>query len=191
MSVTNNSLTENSKLHIQEMLLTPQISESVYSDVKKGKTYKLTRIRSDGSIYLGETSYDWWNSLFNLSREIPFETFCMRVFAAIAQMAGAEGSDIQKVIVRGLSKDMLTSLIATKDVNIVVDRLFDTLRFALSSSPMASKGTPLRQGESTENVLKKIKFSGGGSVPVYDSNGDVLLHIQLKPVGYTVRHVDD
>ena len=62
MSVTSNCITENSKLHIQEMLLTPQISETVYSDVKKGKTYKLTRIRNDGSIYLGETSYERWNN---------------------------------------------------------------------------------------------------------------------------------
>nr|DAH49668.1 MAG TPA: hypothetical protein [Caudoviricetes sp.] len=35
MSVTSNCITENSKLHIQEMLLTPQISETVYSDVNE------------------------------------------------------------------------------------------------------------------------------------------------------------
>lgn len=190
MSVTSNCITENSKLHIQEMLLTPQISETVYSDVKKGKTYKLTRIRNDGSIYLGETSYEWWNNLFNLSKEISFETFCMRVYEAIAQMAGAEGSDTKKTIMRGLNKDILTALIATKDVNIVVDRLFDTLRFAIESSPMASKGTPLRR-ESAEDILSKLKFTGGADLPVYDSRGDILVTLYMEPTGYKVRHVDD
>lgn len=190
MSVTSNCITENSKLHIQEMLLTPQISETVYSDVKKGKTYKLTRIRNDGSIYLGETSYEWWNNLFNLSKEISFETFCMRVYEAIAQMAGAEGSDTQKTIMRGLNKDILTALIATKDVNIVVDRLFDTLRFAIESSPMASKGTPLRR-ESAEDILNKLKFTGGADLPLYDSRGDILVTLYMEPTGYKVRHVDD
>lgn len=190
MSVTSNCITENSKLHIQEMLLTPQISETVYSDVKKGKTYKLTRIRNDGSIYLGETSCEWWNNLFNLSKEISFETFCMRVYEAIAQMAGAEGSDTQKTIMRGLNKDILTALIATKDVNIVVDRLFDTLRFAIESSPMASKGTPLRR-ESAEDILSRLKFTGGADLPVYDSRGDILVTLYMEPTGYKVRHVDD
>lgn len=190
MSMTSNCITENSKLHIQEMLLTPQISETVYSDVKKGKTYKLTRIRNDGSIYLGETSYEWWNNMFNLSKEISFETFCMRVYEAIAQMAGAEGSDTQKTIMRGLNKDILTALIATKDVNIVVDRLFDTLRFAIESSPMASKGTPLRR-ESAEDILNKLKFTGGADLPVYDSRGDILVTLYMEPTGYKVRHVDD
>lgn len=190
MSVISNCITENSKLHIQEMLLTPQISETVYSDVKKGKTYKLTRIRNDGSIYLGETSYEWWNNLFNLSKEISFETFCMRVYEAIAQMAGAEGSDTQKTIMRGLNKDILTAMIATKDVNIVVDRLFDTLRFAIESSPMASKGTPLRR-ESAEDILSKLKFTGGADLPVYDSRGDILVTLYMEPTGYKVRHVDD
>lgn len=190
MSMTSNCITENSKLHIQEMLLTPQISETVYSDVKKGKTYKLTRIRNDGSIYLGETSYEWWNNLFNLSKEISFETFCMRVYEAVAQMAGAEGSDTQKTIMRGLNKDILTALIATKDVNIVVDRLFDTLRFAIESSPMASKGTPLRR-ESAEDILSKLKFTGGADLPVYDSRGDILVTLYMEPTGYKVRHVDD
>ena len=67
------SLTPNSKLHIREMLLTPQISESVYADVQKGKTYKCTEIQDDGTIYLGETSYKWINTLFRLEKETSFE----------------------------------------------------------------------------------------------------------------------
>lgn len=114
----------------------------------------------------------------------------MRVYEAIAQMAGAEGSDTQKTIMRGLNKDILTALIATKDVNIVVDRLFDTLRFAIEFSPMASKGTPLRR-ESAEDILSKLKFTGGADLPVYDSRGDILVTLYMEPTGYKVRHVDD
>lgn len=175
-------LTPNSKLHIREMLLTPQISESVYADVRKGKTYKLTTIQDDGSIYLGETSYKWVNTLFRLDKEIAFETFVMRVFGAIAQMAGTETKDVKKIVVNGLSKDILTSLIATKDINIVIDRLFDTLRFALRTSPMSSKGTPM----SSQDKELNIRFEGGAGIPVRDSLGRILLRINLKPESYTV-----
>ena len=175
------SLTPNSKLHIREMLLTPQISESVYADVRKGKTYKLTEIQDDGTIYLGETSYKWVNTLFRLDKEISFESFVMRVFSAIATMAGAEEKNVKKVVVNGLSKEILVSLIATKDINVVVDRLFDTLRFALKTSPMASKGTP----SSSEKHID-FKFEGGAGIPVYDSVGRVLLKVNLKPDSYTI-----
>lgn len=39
------SLTPNSKLHIREMLLTPQISESVYADVQRVKPINVQRSR--------------------------------------------------------------------------------------------------------------------------------------------------
>ena len=175
------SLTPNSKLHIREMLLTPQISESVYADVQKGKTYKCTEIQDDGNIYLGETSYKWVNTLFRLDKEISFESFVMRVFAAIAQMAGAEVKDVKKIVVNGLNQEILVSLIATKDINVVVDRLFDTLRFALKTSPMASKGTPVPSQKQID-----FKFEGGAGIPVRDSLGRILLKINLKPDSYTI-----
>jgi len=180
-------LSQNSKLHIREMLLAPQISETVYADVRKGKTYKLTEIQDDGTIYLGETSVKWWNTLFRLDKEISFETFALRVFAAIAQMAGVDGKGVKTIVVNGLSKDMLTAMIASKDNNVVVDRLFDTLRFAIKNSPMASKGTPVGKHEDPEEVLKHIKFEGSGYVPVRDSLGNVLLHVKFEPTGYTME----
>lgn len=183
---TIGTLSPNSKLHIREMLLTPQISESVYADVRKGKTYKCTEIQDDGTIYLGETSFKWVNTLFRLDKEISFETFVMRVFGAVAQMAGSETKDVKKIVVNGLSQDILASMIATKDINVVVDRLFDTLRFALKTSPMASKGTPRSKDYDPLEAIKHLHFEGGARVPVRDSVGRILLHVNFVPDSYTV-----
>lgn len=181
------ALTPNSKLHIREMLLTPQIAESVYADVRKGKTYKRTEIQDNGTIYLGETSFKFWNTLFRMDKEISFETFCMRVFAAIAQIAGAEGKNIKEIVVNGLSQDLLTSMIASADHNKVVDRLFDTLRYALQTSPMSSKGTKFSKNPTPEEILRNIHFDGGGTAPVYDSAGHILLNVHFSPTGYSVE----
>lgn len=185
---TTGTLTKTSVKLIQAMLLQPQLAEAIYADVRKGKTYKQVEIQDDGSIYLGETSFKWVNTLFRLDKEISFETFVMRVFGAIAQMAGAEAKDVKKIVVNGLSQDILTSMIATADRNVVVDRLFDTLRFALKNSPMASKGTPVVKQPSIEDVVSHIKFEGSQTMPVFDSTGrNVLLNIVFKPAGYTIK----
>lgn len=181
-------LNQYSKLHIQEMLLTPQISEQVFADVAKGKTYKLTEIRDDGTIYLGETSLKWWNTLFRIDKEISFETFVLRVFSAIAQMAGTDNKGTKSIIVNGLSKDMLTNMLASKDFNVIVDRLYDTLRFAIPSSPLASKGTHFDKNAQMKELFENVRVTGAGYAPVYDSTGKVLLHIKLEPTGYTFEH---
>lgn len=184
---TTGTLTKASVKLIQVMLLQPQLAEAIYADVRKGKTYKQVEIQDDGSIYLGETSVKWVNTLFRLDKEISFETFVMRVFGAIAQMAGSETKDKEKIVVNGLSQDILSSMIATGDRNAIVDRLFDTLRFALKNSPLASRGTPGIKQPTIDDVVTHIKFEGSQAMPIMDSTGkNVLLKVIFKPAGYTV-----
>lgn len=178
-------LNEHSKLHVQEMILTPQISEVIFADVDKGKTYKLTEIRDDGTIYLGESKFKWWNTLFNLDKEIPFESFVFRVFSAIAQMAGSSKKGNKSVIINGLSESILQNMLASKDYNNIVDRLFDALRFAVPSNPMSSRETHFTKNEEDRDITKSIRLTGAAFAPVYDSVGNVLLHIKLEPTGYT------
>ena len=178
------TISESTKLHIQEMLLYPQISEKVYSDTIRGKTYKLFEIEDDGTLYLGETSFKWYNSLFRLDKEIPFEVFVLRVFAAICEISAVDGKRIKNIVSNGLSEEIVKKLIASKDVNNTIDRLYDTLRFAIKSSPMASSSTNVQ--DKPKNVLANINFSGQVPIPVYDSAGNVLVHVVFKPTGYTI-----
>ena len=58
------TISESTKLHIQEMLLYPQISEKVYSDTIRGKTYKLFEIEDDG-VGFDKINYESLTHLLN------------------------------------------------------------------------------------------------------------------------------
>lgn len=185
------NLTERSQKEIEMLLMEPKIAEKVFMDVEHREAYKILDINQDGTLTLGKRSVRWWNRLFNLEKTISFKDFAFNVFSALVGMADNLNKN---VIFQGLSQELIAKAVLDKKFDFVVDRLFDVARFAVEdgilntvATPANGKQMPESPRVSTQDV--RVQLENRGLIPIYDSLGNVLLHLRVKVDGYTLDRV--
>lgn len=183
-------LTSESQMLINMLLMEPKIAESVFMDVGKREAYKILDVNEDGTFTLGKRSVRWWNRLFGLEKTISFKDFAFNTFKALVGMA--DNLD-KNTILQGLSQELIAKAVLEKKFDFVVDRLFDVARFAVESGVLNTVATPANGGVMPENPLRndssvgvKVSLENRGLIPIYDSLGNVLLHLRVKVDGYTL-----
>ena len=162
----------------------PKIAEAVFMDIEKREAYKILDINQDGTLTLGKRSVRWWNRLFDLEKEISFKDFAFNAFRALVGMA----SNLNKnTILQGLSQELIAKAVLDKNYDFVVDRLYDVARFAVESGTLNTVATPANGKDMPERTATVgVSFENRGRIPVYDSLGNVLLHLRVKVDGYTL-----
>lgn len=167
----------------------PAIAEAVLADVEKREIYKFMEVNSDGTLTLGKRSVRWWNRLFNLEKTISFKDFAFGAFRALVGMANNLNKN---TILQGLSQELVAKAVLDKKYDFVIDRLFDVARFAVESGPLNTVATPANGKAMPEAPLREssvgvnVALENRGLIPVYDSVGNVLLHLRVKVDGYTL-----
>lgn len=180
-------LSDNS-LKLMEVLLTdPKIAEAVFMDIDNRQSYKILDINEDGTLTLGKTSVRWWNKLFNLERTISFKDFSFSVLRALVGMADNLN---RSTILRGLSQELIAKAVMEERYDFVVDRLFDTARFATESGTLNTVATPANgkvMPEPQEPNVRDVRVvvQNKGYIPIRDSVGNVLLNLRVKVDGYS------
>lgn len=182
-------LTKQSLKIIDLLLMEPKIAEAVFMDVGKREAYKLLDIDQDGTFILGKRSVRWWNRLFGLEKTISFKDFAFNAFKALVGMAdNLHRSDI----LQGLSQELIAKAVLEKKYDFVVDRLYDVARFAVESGVLNTVATPANGKAMPEAPLRtssvgvNVALENRGLIPIYDSLGNVLLHLRVKVDGYTL-----
>lgn len=184
------NLTLLDQKHIEELLMEPRIAEAVFVDVGKREAYKILDINQDGTFTLGKRSVKWWNRLFGLEKTISFKDFAFNTFRALVGMADNFN---RNDILQGLSQELIAKAVLEKNYSFVVDRLLDVARFAVKNgvlntvaTPANGKAMPETNRSDIHHVGINVALENRGLIPVYDSLGNVLLHLRVKVDGYTL-----
>ena len=184
------NLTDRSQKLIEFLLMEPKIAEAVFTDIGNREAYKILDINEDGTFTLGKRSVRWWNRLFGLEKTISFKDFAFNVLRALVGMANNLN---RNDILKGLSQELIAKAVLEKKYDFVVDRLFDVARFAVEdgilntvATPANGKAMPERDRWETQKVGVNVALENRGLIPVYDSVGNVLLHLRVKVDGYTI-----
>jgi len=184
------NLSDKSQKLIEMLLMEPKIAEAVFMDVVHRETYKILDINQDGTLTLGKRSVRWWNKLFNLEKTISFRDFAFSAFSALVGMANNLNKN---KILQGLSRELIAKAVLDKKYDFVVDRLFDTARFAVESGSLNTVATPANGKTMPEEQPRVVNIGvdlqNKGYIPVRDSIGNVLLHLRCKVDGYTLDQV--
>lgn len=177
-------LSDNSRKLIDLMFTQePKIAEAVFMDVDNREAYKILDICEDGTLVLGKRSVRWWNKLFNLEKTISFKDFAFSVMKALVGMATKDPN--KNVILKGLSEELISKAVMREDYDWVVNRLFDTARFGVENGRLNTVATPAVGSEDNNRAAVNVRLENRGYVPIYDSVGNVLLHLRLKFDGYS------
>ena len=183
-------LTDLSQKYIELLLMDPKIAEAVFMNVDKRESYKILDVNEDGSLTLGKRSWRWYNSLFDLEKTISFKDFAFSVFKALVGMADNYN---KSGILKGLSKELIAKAVLEEKYDFVVERLFDVARFATENGVLNTVATPangktMPESDAPAGVIG-VALENRGRIPVYDSLGNVLLHLRLRYDGYELeRH---
>ncbi len=168
----------------------PKSAEAVFIDIEKREAYKVLDINQDGTFTLGKRNWRWWNRLFGMEKTISFKDFAFNTFRALVGMAdNFNRSDI----LQGLSQELIAKAVLEKNYSFVVDRLLDVARFAIKNgvlntvaTPTNGKAMPEAGSMEVHNIGINVALGNRGLIPVYDSLGNVLLHLRVKVDGYTL-----
>lgn len=180
-------LSDNSQKLMEWLLTEPKIAEAVFMDIDKRESYKILDINEDGTLTLGKSRVRWWNRLFNLEKVISFKDFAFSVLRALVGMA----ENLNKnTILRGLSRELIAKAVMEENYDFVVDRLFDTARFATESGTLNTVATPANgkvMPEPQEPEVRDVRVvvQNKGYIPIRDSVGNVLLNLRVKVDGYS------
>lgn len=183
-------LTTLNQKHMEELLMEPKIAEAVFSDIGKREYFKFSQINEDGTLTLGKRSVQWWNRLFGLEKTISFKDFCFNVLRALVGMA--ENLD-KNTILQGLSRELIAKAVLEEKYDFVVERLLDVARYGIKDSVLSAMATPANGKPMPENFRREnpsvgvnVALENRGLIPIYDSVGNVLLHLRVKVDGYTL-----
>lgn len=115
---------------IEILFMEPTIMKNLIDD-SKAELYKTVTINQvDGSIILGKTRCRWWNHLLGDEKIISFTDFAFRVVAALS----GQKCNVNEILLKGLSEEVIRRAIMDNQLNVVVDRLFDAARYGVETS---------------------------------------------------------
>lgn len=148
------------------------IRRNLIDDSKK-ELYSTVTINNDGSITFGKTRCLWWNKLIGDQITISFTDFAFKTVAALS----GQKRNINDIILKGLSEEVIKNAIMEEQYDMVVDRLFDAARYGVQSSLNT-------QGFSVSDKLPKsrhidIKSKDGIKIVRLPGSGDPLCEVKI------------
>lgn len=170
-------ISQRSKLQIQILFLDETIKRNLIDDSKK-ELYSRVSINDDGSITFGKTGCLWWNRLIGDEKTISFADFALRTVAALA----GQKRNINDVILKGLSEEIVRNAIVEEKYDMVVDRLFDAARYGV-------KGPLNTEGFSVSDKIDKhirIESKDGIKIARLPGSGDPLCEVKIGVKGINV-----
>lgn len=114
---------------IELLLSDPTIRKELIDD-KNGELFKTVTIQEDGSIVLGKTRCLWWNRLLGDEKILSFTDFAFRTVAALS----GQKCNVNDIILKGLSEEVIRNAIQDDQFDVVVDRLFDAARYGVQGN---------------------------------------------------------
>lgn len=164
------TISPRSKKQIEILFMDPTIRRNLIDESKK-ELYSTVVINDDGSITFGKTGCLWWNRLIGDEITISFTDFAFRTVSALA----GQQRNVNDVILKGLSEEVIKNAIVEEQYDMVVDRLFDAARYGVKS--------PLNtQGFSVSDKIKqhvKIQSQDGVRVVRLPGSGDPLCEVKI------------
>ena len=163
-----------SKLQIQILFLDPTIKRNLIDESKK-ELYSRITINEDGSITFGKTGCLWWNRLLGDEMTISFADFAIKTVAALA----GQERNINDVILKGLSEEVIRNAVMRDKYDMVVDRLFDAARYGVKG-PLNTEGFSV-----SDKIDKHIKIETKDGIRVahLPGSGDPLCEIKIGVKG--------
>lgn len=168
------ALTTARKKMLEILLSDPTVLSKV---LMENEIAKSIAIMDDGSILFGKTKYMKWNMLIGCFRQVSL----LEVSIHIADAVTGSGALRSNSDFDCITKDLLQSAIKDKDLDRVVDILFDTMR-AGTDGELASrfitkkdierfnKDPKLRQSVATVNgeldVIGRVRLNSGHYIDV-------------------------
>ena len=154
----------------------PTIKRNLIDESKK-ELYSTVTINDDGSITFGKTRYLWWNKLIGDEFTMSFTDFAFKTTAALS----GQKRNINDIILKGLSEEVIKNAIIEEKYDMVVDRLFDAARYGVTS-------TLNTQGFSINDKLPKnkhvdIQTKDGVKIVRLPGSGDPLCEVKIGITG--------
>lgn len=167
-------ISSRSKLQIQILFLDPTIRRNLIDESKK-ELYSRVSINEDGSITFGKTGCLWWNRLVGDEKTISFADFAIKTVAALA----GQERNINDVILKGLSEEVIRNAVMREDYDTVVDRLFDAARYGVKG-PLNTTGFSV-----SDKIDKHIKIESKDGIKIarLPGSGDPLCEIRVGVKG--------
>lgn len=172
-------LSERSKKEIEILFLDDVIKRNLIDESKK-ELYKSVTINDNGSITFGKTRCLWWNRLIGDEVTLSFTDFAFKTVAALS----GQKRNVNDIILKGLSEEVIRNAIMEEQYDMVVDRLFDAARYGVRS-------TLNTQGFSINDEIPKskhidIKSKDGVKIVRLPGSGDPLCKINIGITGVDV-----
>lgn len=168
------TLSLKSKKEIEILFLDDTIKHNLI-DKKELELYSSVTINDDGSITLGKTRCLWWNRLIGDEKTISFTDFAMKTVAALS----GQKANVNDILLKGLSEEVIRNAIINKEYDTVVDRLFDAARYGVKTD-INTKGFSIND-RITSRV--DIKSKDGVKVVRLPGSGDPLCEINIGVTG--------
>lgn len=154
----------------------PTIKRNLIDESKK-ELYSTVTINDDGSITFGKTRCLWWNKLIGDEFTMSFTDFAFKTTAALS----GQKRNINDIILKGLSEEVIKNAIIEEKYDMVVDRLFDAARYGVTS-------TLNTQGFSINDKLPKnkhvdIQTKDGVKIVRLPGSGDPLCEVKIGITG--------
>lgn len=163
-------LSQRSKLQIQILFLDPTIRRNLIDESKK-ELYSRVTINDDGTITFGKTGCLWWNRLIGDEKTISFADFALKT---VASLAGQE-RNVNDVILKGLSEEIIRNAVMQEKYDMVVDRLFDAARYGVKG-PLNTEGFSV-----SDKIDKHIKIESKDGIKIarLPGSGDPLCEVRV------------
>lgn len=161
-------LNKSSKLNLERILADEDIKGSL---TYNGKKPGIFRLDDDGSLTLGETSFNCWNHFIGCEKKYSFNDLVVHL---INFMAGI-GKNRNDVALDGLYQDFMNFALKQEDKNRMVDILLTAYLYGYKEIQKAG-GTP-----SQETLLQAVTTQTRelDGVAVLTASGPVLLSKHL------------
>lgn len=147
---------------IEILLSDPSIKGNLIDDKAK-ELYKTVTIQEDGSIILGKTRCLWWNHLLGDEKVLSFTDFAFKTVAALS----GQKSNVNDIILKGLSEEVIRKAILDDQYDMVVDRLFDAARYGVQG-PLNTEGFQISDQIDrhihihSEDGVRTVRLPGSG-----------------------------
>lgn len=173
-------LSQKSVKLIELLLSDPTIKGNLIDDQKK-ELYKTITICENGDIILGKTRCLWWNRLIGDEKILSFTDFAFKTVAALS----GQKSNVNDILLKGLSEEVIRKAILDDQFDMVVDRLFDAARYGVEGNLSTS-------GFSISDKIDRhihIKSEDGVRMVRLPGSGDPLCRVTIGVKG--IDWVDD
>lgn len=191
------SLTDWSIGLMVQLMKNETVAEKVKAVGGEGKSYAIFRVCDNGTVVLGETSFDFWNRLIGCQVKLPFESWALAVWDALVSLSVGNNA---VAIEEGLSVEIAKKAQRENEYNWVVSRLFEIHEHVCNGKnggaslegDRRKSGSSVVVGNVAEPVIVNVNVSDKHRVFRFpDATGKAFLNLETGIIGMSVSKSDD